>query len=133
MKMELISQQLSALAVDLLAIAAVDDQTSKDKDAKPLPVLLTTDAAVQSAAAAVLASGEFKAGANETLLLHSPAGLAAKRLLIVGLGKRAKATPHAVRAAAGVAVRFCKPRTLRNLAFALPEGLDATTSARAAA
>ena len=131
--MELISQQLSALAVDLLAIAAVDDQTSKDKDAKPLPVLLTTDAAVQSAAAAVLASGEFKAGANETLLLHSPAGLAAKRLLIVGLGKRAKATPHAVRAAAGVAVRFCKPRTLRNLAFALPEGLDATTSARAAA
>ena len=64
----------------------------KAPDAKPQPVLLTADAAVLAAAAAVLASGEFKAGANETLLLHAPAGLAAKRLLLVGLGKQAKAT-----------------------------------------
>jgi leucyl aminopeptidase len=60
-------------------------------DAKPEPVLLTEDAAVKAAAAAVLTSGEYKAGANETLLLHAPVGLKAKRLLIVGLGKQAKA------------------------------------------
>ncbi len=133
MKMHLASEQLSGLAVDLLAVCAVDDQTSKEKDARPQPALLTSDAALQSAASAVLASGEFKAAANETLLLHAPAGLAAKRLLIVGLGKRAKATTHAVRTAAGTSVRFCKPRTLRNLAFALPEGLDVASSAQAAA
>ena len=62
------------------------------RTSKPQPTLLTADPAVQAAAAAVLSSGEYKAGANETLLLHAPAGLAAKRLLIVGLGKLAKAT-----------------------------------------
>jgi leucyl aminopeptidase len=68
----------------------------------------------------VLSSGEFKAGANETLLLHAPAGLSAKRLLIIGLGKANKLTPQSVRNAAGTAVRFAKPRTIRDLAFALP-------------
>jgi leucyl aminopeptidase len=76
---------------------------------------------VKSAVAAVLSSGEYKAGANEALLLHAPAGLKAKRLLIVGLGKRAKATVHSVRNAAGTAVRFTKPRGIRDLVFALPE------------
>jgi len=47
------------------------------------------------------------------MLLHAPAGLAAKRLLLVGLGKQAKATAHAVRSAAGTAVRFIKPRGIR--------------------
>jgi leucyl aminopeptidase len=79
------------------------------------------DEAVEAAAAQVLASGEFKAGANETLLLHAPAGLGAKRLLIVGVGKQAKATVNSVRAAAGTAVRFLKPRGIRELVFALPE------------
>ena len=54
---------------------AADTQTAKGAEAKPQPVLLTTDEAVKAAAAAVLASGEFKAAANETLLLHAPAGL----------------------------------------------------------
>ena len=81
----------------------------------PQPVLLTTDAAVQAAAAAVLSTGEYKAGANETVLLHAPAGLTAKRLLIVGLGKQAKATVHSVRNAAGTAVRYIKPRGIREL------------------
>ncbi len=87
-------------------------------------MLLTTDEAVKAAAAAVLASGEFKAAANETVLLHAPAGLAAKRLLIVGLGKQAKATVHSVRNAAGTAVRFTKPRGIRELVLALPESGD---------
>jgi leucyl aminopeptidase len=69
----------------------------------------------------VLASGEYKAAANEALLLFAPAGLAAKRLLLVGLGKLGKATVHNVRNAAGTAVRFAKPRGVREVAFVLPE------------
>ena len=88
---------------------------------KPQPVLLTSDEAVRGAAAAVLSSGEYKAGTNEAVLLHAPAGLKAKRLLIVGLGKKGKATVHAVRNAAGTAVRYTKPRAIRDLTFALPE------------
>jgi leucyl aminopeptidase len=121
MKTELLFSSLASIDTDLLAVPAVDTQTAKGPDAKPAPVLLTSDPAVQMAAAAVLASGEFKAGANETLLLHAPAGLKAKRLLLVGLGKQAKATLHSVRNAAGTATRFAKPRGIRALAFALPE------------
>jgi len=95
---------------------------------------------VRSAAAAVLSSGEFKAGPNETVLLHAPAGLAAKRLLIVGLGKKAKATVHSVRNAAGTAVRYTKPRAIRELTIAIPDmvgeagvGLSIDAGARAVA
>ncbi|KAA6458273.1 leucyl aminopeptidase [Acidobacteria bacterium AB60] len=124
----------AGLSTELLAVLALDTQTAKGPDARPAPELLTADAAVKSAAAAVLASGEFKAGANETVLLHAPAGLQAKRLLLVGLGKSSKATVHAVRTAAGTAVRYTKPRGLRELVFALPESdaLPLPASARAA-
>jgi leucyl aminopeptidase len=47
--------------------------------------------------------------------------LAAKRLLIVSLGKQARVTAHKVRNAAGTAVRFAKPRGIRELVFAIPE------------
>ena len=133
MRTELTFANLSGIKTELLTVLAVDTQTGKGPEAKPEPVLLTADPAVQAAAAAVLGSGEYKAGANETLLLHEPAGLAAKRLLIVGLGKQAKVTVHGVRNAAGTAVRFTKPRGIRDLAFALPEAeaLPPGPSARA--
>jgi leucyl aminopeptidase len=121
MKTQLKFALLAGVETELLAVLAADAQTSKAPDATPEPVLLTADAAVLAAASAVLASGEFKAGANETLLLHAPAGLAAKRLLLVGLGKQFNATANSVRLAAGTAVRFIKPRGIRELIVALPE------------
>jgi leucyl aminopeptidase len=121
MRTQLSFANLAGIRTELLAVLAADTQTSKEPDAKPKVVLLTSDKAVKAAAAAVLRSGEFKAGANETLLLHAPEGLGAKRLLIVGLGKQAKANVHGVRNAAGTAVRFAKPRGIRKLVFALPE------------
>ncbi len=135
MQTKLIFDALAGIETELLAVLAADTQTAKGPDAKPVPVLLTADEAVKAAAAAVLAGGEFKAGVNETLLLHAPAGLKAKRLLVVGLGKAAKATAHSVRNAAGTAARYAKPRGIRDVSLVLPvsEGLDAAASARAVA
>jgi len=126
---------LAEIETELLAVLAAESQTAKGADAKPAPVLLTGDDAVKAAATAVLASGEYKAGVNETVLLHSPVGLKAKRLLIVGLGKLAKVQAQGVRNAAGTAVRYTKPRGIKELALALPDadGLDAAPAARAAA
>jgi leucyl aminopeptidase len=134
MRTQLSFAPLAGIETELLAVLAADTQTSKAPYAKPQPMLLTSDAAVQAAAASVLLSGEYKAGANETVLLHAPAGVAAKRLLLVGLGKQAKATADKVRNAAGTAVRFVKPRGIRELVFALPESelLPAASCARAA-
>jgi len=121
MRTELTFANLAEIKTELLAILAADAQTGKGPEAKPQPVLLTSDPAIKAAAEAVLTSGEYKGGANETLLLHAPAGLAAKRLLLVGMGKLEKASVHSVRNAAGTAVRFAKPRGIREMAFALPE------------
>jgi leucyl aminopeptidase len=118
MKTQLIFANLAGIETEMLAVVAGDIQTAKG--ATPELVLLTGDVAVKAAAAEVLASGEFKGGANETLLIHAPAGLAAKRLLIIGVGKVAKASAHSVRSAAGTAIRFAKPRGIRDVAFGLP-------------
>ena len=129
-------ENLAGIQTELLAVFATDTQTAKGPDVKPQPVLLTSDEEVRAAAAAVLSTGEYKAGPNETVMLHAPAGLAAKRLLIVGLGKKAKATVHAVRNAAGTAVRYTKPRAIRELTIAIPEvpsDLDLTLAAEACA
>jgi leucyl aminopeptidase len=61
-------------------------------------------------------------------LLHAPAGCKAERILLVGLGKL---TTAEVRKAAGAAVRFAKPRKLRELSLAIPEGLDPAAATRA--
>ena len=135
MRIELSFAPAAGITTELLAVLAADTQTAKGPDAKPQLTLLTADPAVQAAAAAVLSTGEYKAGANETLLLHAPAGISAKRLLIVGLGKLAKASVHSVRDAAGTAVRFAKPRGIREVALVLPsaDGLPRPSTARAAA
>jgi leucyl aminopeptidase len=120
------------VATELLAVFAVDT-ASKDSP-KPEIRLLAGDDAPAKAAQAVLDGGEFKAEACESLLLHSPAGLKAKRLLVVGLGKAAKLTPQDVRKGAAAAVRFAKPRGLREVAIAVPvsDGLDVKMTVRAA-
>jgi leucyl aminopeptidase len=134
MKTKLSFAPLTGIETELLAVLAADTQASKAPDAKPAPVLLIADEAVQAAAKTLLESGEFKAGANETALLHAPAGLAAKRLLLVGLGKQDGATVNSVRSAAGAAVRFVKPRGIRELVFVLPVAgqLPAAACTRAA-
>ncbi|HEY1577422.1 MAG TPA: leucyl aminopeptidase [Terracidiphilus sp.] len=121
MRTDLSFSPLAQIETELLAVTAIDTQTAKGPEVKSEPVLLTSDEKVRAAAAAVLSSGEYKAGPNETLLLHAPAGLAARRLLIVGLGKKPKATVHAVRNAVGTAIRYTKPRGIRSLTFALPD------------
>ena len=134
MRTELTFAPLSGIETELLAVFAADTQTEKGPGVKPIPALLTTDEAVLAAAQSVLATGEFKAAANEIVLVHTPAGLSAKRLLLVGLGKQAKATIHDLRKASGAAVRYLKPRAIRELAVALPlsESLPPAGGARAA-
>jgi leucyl aminopeptidase len=126
----LLHQSPSDFATPLLVAFAADNSTATatTKDAPAAPTLLTTNPALQAAAAPWLTSGEFKATLGETFLLPAPNGLKAQRLLLVGLGKADKLTPHELRKAAGVAVRFARPRNLRALALTLPE--HPTPSAR---
>ncbi|MGD0797980.1 MAG: leucyl aminopeptidase [Acidobacteriaceae bacterium] len=119
MDTQLLFADPGASLTPMLAVFAVD--LAIGKDAKPQPALLTASRAIATAAAPVLAAGEFKAALGETLLLHAPAGLSAQRLLLVGLGKASDLTPDKLRKGAGAAIRAAKPRAIREMAFAFPE------------
>ena len=103
----------------------------KGKNAKAQLKLATTDSAVQSVAADLLASGEVTGKPFEINLLHKPAGLKAKRLLLVSGGSAKKFTGYDVRRLAGAAVRALKSRGIRSFAFIAPPGISADESVRA--
>ncbi|MBS1816012.1 MAG: leucyl aminopeptidase [Acidobacteria bacterium] len=119
METRLLFQDAASFVTPLLTVFAVD--VAIEKDSTPLPTLLITTDALGNAARRFLTGGEFKAALGETLLLHSPSGLKAERLLIVGLGKVKTLAPKQVRMGAGAAVRFAKTKAIRQIAIAFPE------------
>jgi leucyl aminopeptidase len=70
------------------------------------------------------ASGEFTGKSGEIAISHQPVGLAAKRLVLVGGGKRAQFDSLALRRAVGSAVRALKAKGVKKLAWLLA-GADA--------
>src|SRR5579864_8935506 len=73
------------------------DTASNQKDKKPQLKVAATDAAVQAAAADLLASGEVAGKPFEANLLHKPAGLKAKRLLLISSGSAKKFSAYDLR------------------------------------
>jgi leucyl aminopeptidase len=102
-----------------------DKDKDKSKDQKPQLKVASTDATVQSAAADLLASGEVAGKPLETNLLHKPAGLKAKRLLLISGGSAKKFGSYDLRRVAGTAVRTLKSRGIRSFAFVAPTGISA--------
>jgi leucyl aminopeptidase len=132
MELRLITANLADVETECLIAMALDHG---DKQ-KPNPRLALKDsaasAALDKAVGDLVAAGEITAKAGESVLLHRPQGLKAKRLLVVGAGKAASFNATELRKAAGTAVRYLKARTLKSCAVALPElasgGEDAVRS-----
>lgn len=68
-------------------------------------------------------SGEVAGKPGEFTLLHNPAGLQAKRLLLAGAGKRDKFVPNDLRKIAGAATRYLKVRGIKRAAMFLDADL----------
>ncbi len=66
-------------------------------------------------------SGEFTGKPGELAVLHQPSGLAAKRLAVVGGGKRDAFDAAALRKAVGSTVRSLKQKGIKTLAWWLAE------------
>ncbi len=127
MKTSLFLSSAAQLETECL-VAVVLDRGDKDKTET---FVAAADQAVQQAAADVVSSGDATGKNFETTWLHKPAGLRAKRLLLIGGGKSEKFGHSDLRKLAGTAVRALKPRKLRNLAFVLPDSIPAEDAARA--
>ncbi|MFZ0295099.1 MAG: leucyl aminopeptidase [Candidatus Sulfotelmatobacter sp.] len=129
---ELETESLVAVVLDHAEKdASTKSQSASDKKEKPQLKLATGDVAVQSAAADLLASGELTGKSFESNLLHKPAGLKAKRLLLISGGAAKKFTAYDLRRIAGAAVRTLKSRGLRSFAFIAPTDIPAEEAVRA--
>ncbi|RRA47375.1 leucyl aminopeptidase [Acidipila sp. EB88] len=138
MKTELKFALASATAAELLVIFTVDQSVDGTPADIPAVFPLTESQTVHDSIGEILTSGEFRSTANETLLIHQPKSFAAKRVLLVGIGKAADPASTtgpgvvALRKAAGTAARYAKSRGLRALTIALPQTLVEATDAEAA-
>jgi leucyl aminopeptidase len=81
----------------------------------------------------VATSGELTGKTLEFTLLHSPAGLKAARLLVVGAGKKDQFNVATLRKIAGAALRSLKAKSVKNFVFLAGDGLSAEDTAQAIA
>ena len=79
MNARIVTEKPAELEVDALAVVV-----ASPKEGDSIPVEL--DEWTAGLATELLDSGEFKAKAGETALVHRPSGLAASRLMLVGVG-----------------------------------------------
>ena len=137
MKTTLSSARPAELATEALVAVVLDycdsPETAKDKGSQQRQQLKveTGDAAVQAAAADLLSSGEVTCKPFEINLLHKPAQLEAKRLLLVSGGVAKKFTSYDLRRVAGAAARALKARGVRSFAFVAPSNIGGEEAVKA--
>ena len=126
---QLDTESLVAVVLDHSDPATNGSNNNKDK--KPQLNVATSDSDVQSAAADLLASGELTGKPCEINLLHKPASLKGKRLLLVSGGNAKKFSTYELRRVAGTAARSLKSRGLRSFAFIAPSAIPGEAAVRA--
>jgi leucyl aminopeptidase len=137
MKTTLSSAAPAELATEALVAVVLDycdsSETAKNKGSQQRQQLKveTSDAAVQAAAADLLSSGEVTGKPFEINLLHKPAQLEAKRLLLVSGGVAKKFTSYDLRRVAGAAARALKARGVRSFAFVAPSSIGGEEAVKA--
>ncbi|MDH3899263.1 MAG: hypothetical protein OEV18_17920, partial [Deltaproteobacteria bacterium] len=86
--------------------------------------LLDTAAAVNDAAGSIIGqvieAGDFRGEHLEHLLLYSQGSLAAKRILLMGLGRREEFSVHALREAAAQSLRTLRDRRQPRAVMPIP-------------
>lgn len=111
METKLISQSLDRSEADAIAVVLLEDEGP--------PADLGKSAALLEE---LRNSGEFTGKPGELAVLHRPPGLAAKRLVLAGAGKKQDFDGAALRRAVASTVRALKQKGVKTLAWALRDG-----------
>jgi hypothetical protein len=127
MQIEFKSLQYAEFPCDALAVPVFEEEKGES------PVAETLNSATRSVFRSVLASGEFKTELHSACLIHNPRGLKAKRLLLIGGGRRSELTLARLRELAGTAVRRARSAGGGRLALEDRSGLGAEAAARVVA
>jgi leucyl aminopeptidase len=91
-----------------------------DKKWQPTPKLAAIDRALGGQITAVIASGDFRGLAGESLLLYPNGQISAKRIQLLGLGKESGLDADSLRSAAGRAVSAAYNRQASQLVICAP-------------
>jgi leucyl aminopeptidase len=105
MDIQLTDQPIETLSTDALVFVAFEKETPS-----------------RPSLAALEATGDLPTKLYETATFHNVAGIAAKRVIAIGGGKRDKFGTYELRRVAGVAVRLLKPKALASVVF-VPDGV----------
>jgi leucyl aminopeptidase len=117
MQVQIETSTLEKLTPHALAVICFETETAAATNADP-------EVAAQSGWLAELrSSGEFTGKLYEIAILHRPQGIGAKRLIVVGGGKRDKFSSVEARNIGGALVRALKCKGTRSIALAF-EGAD---------
>src|SRR6202041_3348140 len=116
MQIQLENQPSSSIQADAIVTYIFDKESKIDG------ILSDIDHAMDGRLAALVATGELTGKALETVLVHFPEGLDAKRLLLVGAGKPEKFAQSDLRKIAGTALRYLKTRGVKKFVFLAREG-----------
>jgi leucyl aminopeptidase len=125
LKIDFVNEPLGELLAPALAVFAFEEQPAVSGTVCHLPE------ATRTQLEELREAGEFTGKLYETTLIHRPAGLSARSLLVVGAGKESKFSTAVLRRLAGAAVRFVRARGGRSVAWVLgaktrsPEALQA--------
>src|SRR5271170_6843929 len=111
MQIQLENQPYSSIQADALVTYIFDKENKIDG------ILADIDHAMAGRLAALVATGELTGKTLETVLVHFPEGLDAKRLLLVGAGKPGKFSSSDLRKIAGTALRYLKSRGVKKFIF----------------
>jgi leucyl aminopeptidase len=84
------------------------------------------DEALPDAVAGLLEPADFAAKANQTVLVYSQGAVAAKRLLLVGLGARDEVSAESIRQATATAIRQIRSLQVADALVAVPADLAIT-------
>jgi leucyl aminopeptidase len=116
MQIQIENQPFTSIAADALVTYVFD------QDQKIEGVLSEIDQAMNGHLVSLASSGELTGKSLETVLVHFPAGIGAKRLLLVGAGKPGKFSAAELRKIAGTALRYLKSRGVKKILFLAREG-----------
>ena len=117
MDIHVTTQAIQELQTDALVVAAAR-KAGKDEQGVQLSALATTiDGALEGLLSEICTSGEFKGGLGELLTLHTMGRIAAKRVILIGLGS--KVTTQSLRRASAVAARHLQNTGAQHITLAL--------------
>lgn len=122
METKLVSQAVRDVACDALIVGATRVGKGQENK-KPVffPLTKEVDQLLDGLLSSMYANGEFKGNIGETSQIYTMGKLAARRVIVVGLGNAEKLQPHTFRRASGMAVRFAQRGGAHTIALALGE------------